>query len=491
MLRGVLALLCAALWLGAVDRPKEIRAMVDAAPVAPSELAADILIRIVESGRVSDPAWKLELLDQAFRTAGGAKYPMPLVAAVGPALNRDSDAGVRHVALEAKLDALSLRCRAISDTLPLDRKKALELFQEIPILRFPAHTCQDSMKESPGVFFDTLGQLFAQGFTPEERAKGKHLDFAEEYLHALTSPLQIEPAMRMIAAQKLTNDELNRLIGALTASMTQLNSDDRSFTASIHPGFINELLTFGQRLHQNDNSPHALVASFRAFLVRHFQAARCAESPAADAGGRLVEAFNDILVPMVGEGAVAPITADETKPVSVGESAKVYAFWSKPASQKLLADLKRLRFGTEEQQAANNLKPRRPDGMGQFLTTDQRSTPEWQAAAQEFLTRVEEWKQDNDEPSEAYFHEVCFTYMGLLDIVPPGALREHLLHSLIDFLKNSEVEHNSPPEWYLEVSRLMQGTTDAPPAEAARIRNELRARGDPVMILLIDVQKLK
>ena len=81
-----------------------------------------------------------------------------------------------------------------------------------------------------------------------------------------------------------------------------------------------------------------LRAEAQGLVVRHFQAARCAESPKADSGGRLAETFNQILVPMVGEGAVAPITPDEMKPVSVGEAAKVYEFWSKPAARKVMAD---------------------------------------------------------------------------------------------------------------------------------------------------------
>lgn len=53
-------LLAPVLLPAAAERPGEIRTLVDAAPAAPPELAADILIRIAESGRVTDPAWKLE-----------------------------------------------------------------------------------------------------------------------------------------------------------------------------------------------------------------------------------------------------------------------------------------------------------------------------------------------------------------------------------------------------------------------------------------------
>lgn len=382
-----LLLLAPVLLRGAAQLPKEIRTLVDAAPVAPPELAADILIRLAESGRVTDPAWKLDLLERAFHMAGAAKYPMALSAAVARARNTDSDAGVRSAALRADLDALSLRSRAAGGTLSLDRKKALALFREIPVARFPVHACEDPMIESPGIFFQTLGRIVEHAFTSQERAKGKHLDFAEEYLGGLTSPTQLEPAIRMIAAQKLPPDDMVRLAGALAASIQQLNSDDRTFTAATTPGLISELLAW--------RSPQGFLSSFRPYLARHLQAARCAESTGT--GSRLAAAFNQALAPLAGEGAVAPITSDETKPSSVGEAAKVYEFWSKPAARKVMADYKLLRFGTEEQQSLNNAK-RRADGMDSFLTPEQRSTPEWQAAAQEFLSRLEEWKQDNNEP---------------------------------------------------------------------------------------------
>ncbi len=480
-----LLLLAPALLPAASQLPKEIRSLVDAAPIAPPELAADILIRLAVSGRVTDPAWKLELLDRAFHMADAAKYPMAISSAVARARNTDSDAGVRLIALRADLDALSLRSRAVSGTLSLDHKKAIELFRQIPVARFPVHTCDDPMTESAGIFFQTLGQLVEQAFTPQERAKGKHLDFAEEYLGGLTSPAQLEPAIRMIAAQKLPPDDIARLAGGLAASIQQLNTDDRAFTATA-PVLIDELLSFAEELRLDGRSPQGLLASFRAYLVRHLQAARCAESTGT--GGPLAATFNQALAPLAGEGAVAPITSDETKPSSVGEAAKVYEFWSKPAARKVMADYKLLRFGTEEQQSLNNAK-RRADSMDSFLTPEQRSTPEWQAAAQEFLSRLEEWKQDNDDPPESYFHEVCFMYSGLLDIAPPSSLREHVLQSYIDFLKNSEVGHGSPPEWYLEVSRLMKGATDASAGDISHVQNEMRARGDPAIVLLVDVKR--
>ena len=80
--------------------PREIRDLIDQTPAAPPELAADILLRLVEAGKIPDKNTKAEVLDQAFVLAGSARFPMPLSPGTSAANFTDSDAGVRSVALE-------------------------------------------------------------------------------------------------------------------------------------------------------------------------------------------------------------------------------------------------------------------------------------------------------------------------------------------------------------------------------------------------------
>jgi hypothetical protein len=420
-----------------------------------------------------DPAWKREILQEAFEMAGAAKYPVALVGAVEQAGDTDSDAGIRWAALQAKLDTLLLRSRIVSDVLSLNPHEAVELFRDSPVVQFPALVCEDALRPAPAIFFQTLGQVVERGFTAKEVADGKPIDFAETYLSSLVSPAQLEPAMHMIATNRLTGDGMERLAGALASGLQQIGSDDRTFASATNSAMIQALIELVHKGQQTGYPPQALISGFRAYLVRHFEGALCAES--VDAGNQfnpmsgIVAQFNQTLRLLAAGAPISPITPEETQPASVGAAAKVYLFWTKPQSAKLMADYKRLRFGSKEQEEANRGK-RRPDGMAPLLTEDQRQTPEWQAAAQQFLTSLEEWKQDNDEPAESYFHEVCFMYKGLLDIVPAGSLRDGVLDSYIGFLKNSEVEHGSPPEWYLQVSRLIKGTIDASEQERSRIR---------------------
>jgi len=134
-----------------------------------------------------------------------------------------------------------------------------------------------------------------------------------------------------------------------------------------------------------EQSAKRVVAFLHPFGVG---AARCADSvDPKELGSRIGEVVNyfngDFLKEMATSGAeLRPITPEEATPSRVEGRAEVFAYWETPRTRKLLMDLKQLRFGSEEQQTENNKKARRSDGLGQFLTTEQRSE---RAASDELL----------------------------------------------------------------------------------------------------------
>src|SRR6185436_12329283 len=134
-------------------RSKEIQSLVGRAVIAPPELGADVLIRLVESKNITDRDWKIEVLEQAFHLAGRAKHPVKVIGTVPAAGNTDSDIGVLNMALNFKLDGLTLQCRAVREMLALDPKQARELFLEIPALRLPALSCDDPIGYRPGEYY--------------------------------------------------------------------------------------------------------------------------------------------------------------------------------------------------------------------------------------------------------------------------------------------------------------------------------------------------
>src|SRR5262245_12424230 len=98
----------------------EIEALLDSAMAAPPELAADMLLTLVDYGKIPSKEQRLEVIERAFEVAGLAKFATAETAAVGRARHTDSGPGVRYSALQKGHSALGLRCRAVRMMLTLD-----------------------------------------------------------------------------------------------------------------------------------------------------------------------------------------------------------------------------------------------------------------------------------------------------------------------------------------------------------------------------------
>ncbi len=324
--------------------PREIRDLIDQSAAAPPELAADILLRLVEAGKILDKKIKAEVLEQAFVLAGSARFPRPLKAAAGGNPSTDSDVGVRYMALEKGLDGLSLQCRVIRTMLEIDRKRALELFQSLPLVRIPSRSCSDAMVEDVEPFYDTLVLLVGHCFNETEKLEGKHLELAETSLRSMSAPAQIEPAAKMISNLELDKKQLGPVLGAYSVALHEMSSDPRAFGVWTHSGLVNSLRKLAQDSEATGVSSFGLLDAFRAYYVRGMRSTRC-EDDREIGLERLAESFNSDLRTIADpEGKqILPIQGDELQPTKVEGHATAYEFWSKPETQKLLKDLKHLR----------------------------------------------------------------------------------------------------------------------------------------------------
>jgi hypothetical protein len=221
-------------------------------------------------------------------------------------------------------------------------------------------------------FYSTLGLLVERAFSDAEKREGKHLELAESYLHSMAAPAQLEPAAKMILDLHLDGKRLAPLLSAYSIALEPMSADDRSFSASVHPALLETLERVARESESNGVSSFGLVSSFRAYYVRQMRGRRCEENVGSKGTGlrtrQVAEAFNsDLRVIADPDGKqIRPIQPDELQPEKAEGHATVYEFWSKPKTQKLLDDLKHLRFGTPEQIAANKLKGPREDGRHSF-----------------------------------------------------------------------------------------------------------------------------
>ena len=466
------------------ERPKltaEIEALRNAAPGAPPELAADILLKLVERGLVPSTPDRLELIEQAFQFATAAKYPFAQIAAVDKARNTDSAPGLRAGALEHGFSAIGLRCRAVRAALPLDKAKAVQLFEQITLGPFPALTCRDALVPSLNEYYATLREVALNGFTLEQRRKGRHLQLVETAVRSAVIPGQLEPLAKLVA-------EYPGFIPAFAASLKLMDADPRSFGAATL-GLGQVVVNLSEHLHSDGGSTIPLADAFRSFMTKHLQGVVCEET--LDPKRRItMEANVNKSVSTAAEGKeIAPFLTNELKPRSVDGPAVVVAAWQTGRSREIMAQYKALRFGTKEQQDEYNKRDRRKDGMTHFLPEDLRQTPAWEAKAWDFLNELDRWNKNHTEPEGDFFHQLSLQYGGLMDIVPPGPLLNTVFQAYISFLKSSALERESPPEWLLHVQRLFV-VTDASKAHQAWIREQIRKNGSLTMSLYAELARL-
>lgn len=113
--------------------PDDLQALIDTASGLPPEFAADILLRLAESGAIGDREALSELLRTALNSAPLAQEPLPLRALPGSQV--DTDAGYRSRAFQAGLDSMSLRLRALTQIARDDPGEALTLYLETRLPR--------------------------------------------------------------------------------------------------------------------------------------------------------------------------------------------------------------------------------------------------------------------------------------------------------------------------------------------------------------------
>jgi hypothetical protein len=84
---------------------------------------------------------------------------------------------------------------------------------------------------------------------------------------------------------------------------------------------------------------------------------------------------------------------------------------------------------------------------------------------------------------------VCFTYIPLIELAPPGELQQTALKSFLEFLKRSPMERSNPPEWLMEFFRLLEHSDGTPEGKTV-IREEIKRSGDLVMNLYLELDRI-
>jgi hypothetical protein len=395
----------------------------------PPELAADALIRIASSARVTDRSWRRELLTEAFFHAYGARdqYRRGTRQSIPP----DTRQGAQLLASAMSLNRVSLQVRASQLMAFVDTRRARELFEWID-LDLTAGVCEDPLVPAVDEYYTALS-LLARTTFGQDRAEA--LRFLELYLWRARLPSEMPAVARAVLRFDPRPDEAAYLERLFSIILEAGSADARSFSASALDIISRsaELQAAEARLGLRGIP---LMESVRAYVINQMKGPRCADSvwesmaPAA---------FNAALVRGGLADDVKPIEGDTVRPSRMLGTARLDQFWQTSEARRLHDRAVQLR-GTEKDPVPLKV----------------RETTEWQNEAEKVLVDVEQWTGTSERLERDYLAQKSMLLLALLDLVPPSTLRTRVIHAFVDFLRHEDDDRDRRALWFAFVNRLLE-----------------------------------
>jgi hypothetical protein len=439
--------------------------VVDLARTAPPQLASDALIRVAALDRVPK-ARRIELLEQAFQLAAASPAPYKRYSAVS---HSQGPSGFLDRVYAQDLDALSLRLRTVEGLLAVDPLKARERFEEIPPLDLPDLTCDDFLVYDVSRFYDVLGEVAAQGFTPKEIKEEQPAKFLAGYLGRIAHPAEVAPAARLLVRNlPLTDAQFQSVVTAFASALSSIAGDDRSFTAAAAQA-ESPMESLAAASERKGLSPVIVLGSFRNFLVSHLTAVRCEDTEPKDPAASLATYFNEHLRPP----ALPPIDDNESKPAKREGKAQGLTWCQDPECQAMRDRFHALVF----------------KDTGEAVEEPQRASAEWEAKVRDFLSAMAGWTDSSGSSPIEFFREKEGFYSDLLVVVPNGETREYVLRSLLAFLLESRPASEDAIQWYLPVTQLV-GRVALDPLGLGKTADDLRQSNDSAIALELALEFL-
>jgi hypothetical protein len=343
-----------------------------------------------------------------------------------------------------QLDRLSMQCRIVKGMSVLDPVRARELFSEIGAFEFPQPACPDSLVPDFSLFYQTLADVHRLGFSAAERRRRDDVTFVEGYLRGIHSSLQLAPAAGLVSSLKVGPEERALLLAAYAAAMAQITDSDRVFSFVIGgPRLTDRVLDLAAAAKREGASVGPLLQVLRQYLVRHFEAKRCADTVESELVWKgvndPVRAFNERGRSL--QGDLPPLIPDkELWRAGTGSRPSFRPYWA----------------GTGAGQLFERFKSLLGKMSGVRLEENETLNREWQQTAWSLLGDVEKWPGDPGDEGADVFHKKSSMYHGFLNFLPEGELHRRISHSYVSFLSQHAMQRESPIEWRLHVERLLK-----------------------------------
>jgi hypothetical protein len=413
---------------GNPDRDRDLRALAMDANGVPSEFSADALLRIAGSGRVTDKEWQRYLLDEAFMRAYGAQdqYRRTTTDMIPP----DSRQGADRQASDTALTRVSLQIRVVQLMRSLDPRRARELFEWIELNLAPG-ACGDPLVPAVEEYYIALSQL-ARTFGGN---RANALNFFELYLWRAHLPSEMPSVVRAVQRFRSGRDEAAYLEGQFRLILEGSSADARGFSSANL-----DILSRTADLQTADRAIGVpnwyLMDAVRDYLLAHLGKPRCADSITE---ATVPSAFNSTLKRIGAEKDVSAIeNSNLHAPLLLG-AARIDLYWQTPEARRLY---------DEEFALRGSGKVPRP--------VKERQTTEWSNQAEQVLMDIDHWSGTREPAERDFFYEKSVLFTGLIDLIPPGALRMRAVRACVEFLRRANVDRDRRTLWFAMLTRLFE-----------------------------------
>ena len=405
-----------------------IEAFAADAAALPPEFASDVMIRLAGSARVADPAWRRELLDEAFMRAYGAQeqYRRSSAQPIPP----DSRQGAQFLALATALTRVSLQVRVSQLMAFTDPTRARELFEWIELNLSPG-VCEDPLVPVVDEYYSALSLLARTTFGAD---RAEALRFLELYLWRAHLPSEIPAVARALERFRPRPDEAAYFEVLFRMILEAGSADARGFSSSALD-IVSRTADLQQAHHALGIGGGHVMDALRAYLISRLRSPRCSDSTSESL---TPSTFNAALRRM-NVDEVKPIGPDAARPARMLGIARLDSYWQTPEARRLHDDAVRLR------------------GAGSVpIPLRTRQTARWREQAERLLTDVEQWSGVREPAAPDYFYQKSVLFIWLLDLMPQSSARTRAVRALVDFMRRSDIDRDRRALWFAILNRILE-----------------------------------
>jgi len=420
--------------------PPDIAIFLNQARLLPPEFYVDLLVRVVESKKISNKEANLDLLKEAFEKTN--QVQLKAKKRIFKSINMDTKASYLDKAHDLNLDMISLKCRIVNTLLTIDKNSAKQLFSETSLVPYikEVSTCEDVAVYDLTTYYETAKKIAEQCFTKDEIKEGFKTNFVQDQISNIVSITQLSHTVKLIESFNWSLLDLQNLLSRYTEQITRLEPNYRDFIGS------ESLYKTTQSIHnlalyfeKNKVSSKYLVQAYKEYIIKNLSEKICPDGSAKE---KLIPqlVFRANLRLFVEE----PILIEELD-LEEDSSMEESSYFSSKKSKLIFNEMQKLQAYIQKQLSKAN--------QSEETSLKQTDLDDYYS---KILEKVRDWKASDEQGEEEYLHQKAIVYQELIQIAQTKIVQKDLLHEYLLFLRDFKLDNTNRAEWLIHLNFVLR-----------------------------------